>query len=162
MNAVIGWLIGIFSMVIALVIVDVFISSSRVSKIVKSVCSIAILLVIVAPLPKMLKVENGMNDNLSTEFSYALDENYLNYVTDAKIDVIETSVERELDEKYCKGIEVDVRYVKNNGEIEIEKVYLNFSKCVINENGENINRNEVRVFVAKKLNVATEIVSEYG
>ncbi len=159
MQGVISWLLGIFAMVIILVVIEVF-TVPKTAKIVKSVCGIAMMIVIVSPVLNSLK--NGIDFNSSAlgEYGIELDENYLNFISEEKISLLEKEVEKKLDEEYGRGISVDI-IGGGTDDFNIEKVLLNFTGFVINEENANINRNEVREFVAKSLNLELSLISIY-
>lgn len=161
MSALVAWLLSIFAMIIVSVVVELFIASSRVSRIVKSVCSIITVFVVTAPLPTLIKSGFKLDEIGSLEYTPVLDEGYLEYISARKLKVLAESIESELNEKFCGDISVSI--VGGGGdEVSIEKVYLNFNGSGINGANENINRNEVAEYVVERLSVEADKVIVYG
>ncbi len=155
------WLLSIFGIVIIGVIADLLLSSSKVSKLVRSVFASVTLLVIITPLTGLLS-----GDGISFDFtshSVKIDEGYISYVTERKEDVIEHAIESQLKEEGIMGARVTVALVKMQEEYVIDLVEINLSESVIDEKFEHINRNDLVVdLVLKYLTIEKEKVRVYG
>ncbi len=142
MSAVTKWILSIFVAVIIGVVVDLLFSGSRMSKMIRCVTATVTLVIIVMPLPSMIKSGFGAGETVF-EYNPQTDEHFLSYVTDKKLEVLADSVEDMLEKEGISGANVTIDAEKEGDEINIVQVVINLSNSVIDENLQHINKNEL-------------------
>lgn len=151
MSQITSWLLGVLSIVLITVIVDMLLPDSKMSKYIKSVLATITVLVIVMPLPSIIK--NGCNFNADSLFNYdyTLDENFLDYANSSKLSYLARGVEDALEEKGFLNVSVEIKGYVETDEIIVEFVTLNIKNLVLESDNEHIN----------KYNVLKQLVTEY-
>lgn len=139
MSAVGAWILSILGVVIIGVIIDLVLPNGRMNKYIRSVFSTVTVLIIIFPLPNLLK--NGCN---TSDFIYndtvILQENYIEYTAQMKKRALLRGLVSALQED---GI--SVREIELEGDFTqvvpiIEKVSINLSQVVIVGQSEHINK----------------------
>lgn len=155
MNAISAWIMSILGIVIIGTLIDLILPSGRISKYIKSIFATVTVLVIVTPIPSLIRnnfnVENG--GLIAPEFT--LDENYLAYADKVKMRYLSKGVEEKLAEDGFRGVsvEIDGKFDENNS-LVINFVKVNLQNLVIDEDKQHINKYElIRDSVTKYLNV---------
>lgn len=162
MNAVTTWILSIFAVIVVGVVVDLLFSGSRMAKTIKTVTATVTLLIMIAPIPVILKNGFTLKNGDITEFKLKTDENYLEYVNEKKLNVLERGAEKRLEEGGIRGAKVEIRATNESEEIKIVQVIINLSESVIDGNNEHINKNELAVeLVSGFLNVGKGEISVY-
>ncbi len=133
------------------------------SKYTRSVFAAVTVLVIILPLPGLIR--NGINFDADFIFedNITLDEDYLLYAKRVKLGALERGVVQQLDEDGIHNVTVTVEGTVNGTDIKIELVRVNLQNAVIDEIGEHIHKNElVKGLVAKYLLIEEGQVTVYG
>ena len=163
MSAVSKWILGIFAVIIIGVTVDLLFSGSRMSKLVRCVTATVTLLVIVMPLPSLIRGGFGTEGGGLFEYSPQLDQGYLDYVTEKKMNVLADGAENMLADEGISGAEITITSISDGEEINIVQVVINLSNSVIDEKLEHINKNELAAEkTSAYLNVDKSRISVYG
>ncbi|MCL2062571.1 MAG: stage III sporulation protein AF [Firmicutes bacterium] len=142
MGAVTGWLIGILSIVILGTVVDILLSQSKTGKFVRSVFAAVTVLVIILPLPSIIK--NGFNFDSSfiIQDELELDESYLAFAERVKLRSLASGVEAQLSADGFQNTSVSIEGDARGNEIKIQLVRVNLQNVVIDENKRHINKYE--------------------
>ncbi len=155
MNAISAWIMSILGIVIIGTLIDLILPSGRISKYIKSIFATVTVLVIVTPIPSLIKnnfnVENG--NLIAPEFT--LDENYIAFADGIKMRYLAKGVEEKLAEDGLRGVSVEIDgKFDNNNSLIINFVKVNLQNLVIDEDKQHINKYElIRDSVTKYLNV---------
>lgn len=156
-----GWILSILGIVIIGAVIDLILPSGRMNKYIKSVFAAVTALVIILPLPNLVK--NGcstegfiFNDNLQ------LQENYLDYVAKIKSNSMIKGLKETL-----KNDGITLGDVTIEGDFTLpspilNKVKINLSQVVIVGQSEHIHKYElIQDKVSQYLSVSKEIIYCY-
>ena len=162
MNAISAWIMSILGIVIIGTLIDLILPSGRIGKYIKSIFATVTVLVIVLPIPSLIKnnfkIENG---NLITP-EFILDENYIDYANKIKMQYLAKGVETVLAEDGLRNVKVTIDGTSDKNNIIIKSVTVNLKNLVIDEDKQHINKYElIRESVTKYLNVEKDAVIIY-
>jgi hypothetical protein len=143
MNGIAGWLLGILAIVILGVVVDLMLSEGKTAKYIKSVFAAVTVLIIILPLPGIIKNGIDFDAPFMINNQLELDNGYLNYTAELKLRAIARGVEEQLDKDGVHKAAVRITGSATGVDIKIEKVDVNLTNSVIDENKGHINKYEL-------------------
>ena len=159
MSAFSIWALGIAGIVILGVIVDILLPHGKMHNYVKSMFSLFTVLVIIYPIPGLIKNGFEFDEFFSTDFTYCdvslTQDEYLK-------NELETAVENYLSKM---GVEANVEIYGEvtSKNLRINYIYVELLKSVIENEDMNINSNEaVAELVAECVNIDRERIIVYG
>lgn len=137
MSSFSSWILSIACISVASVLVDLVLPEGKSSVIIKSVFSYAIILVIVSPIPKLLKSESGFSGDIYYQ-DMEIQEEFIYQINKNKIDKLKSQIENDLIEQEIEGVEIAISADIFELSMKIDAVYVDFFDLVINENNEHI------------------------
>ena len=149
MSSFSSWILSIVCISVASVLVDLVLPEGKSSTIIKSIFSYAIILVIISPIPKLLKNQNGFNGELYYQ-DIEIQEDFIYQVNKNKIDKLKLHIENDLAEQDIEGVEIAISADIFDIAMEIDAVYVDFFDLVINENNEHIDIKKAVVNTVQK------------
>ena len=133
------------------------------SKFIRSVTAIVILLVIVMPMPALVKNRFSIGGDDTAENNMQLDESFIGFVDEKRINAVEAALVGELKNAGISGAAVKIARAGNGEKTKIVQVEINLADSVIDEKLGHINMNELAVTtVCKYLNIEKSKVVVYG
>jgi len=143
MNPILGWILGILSIVLLGTVLDLLLANSRMSKYIRSIFAAVTILVIVLPLPSL--IQNGINfeNNFIIQNDFDLDSGFLDFANRAKLRSLSVGVERQLESDGIRGVKITIDGSVEGMEINVERVTANLTNVVIDSSLGHINRNEL-------------------
>ncbi len=144
------WILSILGAIILGYIVDLLLANSKLQKAVRYIVSTVTLLIVVTPINSLIN-GNGFEGSFSFDYETPLDNQYLNFVMEKKLEILAENSEKILESKGIANAKVNILGENNNGEITITAVEINLSESVIDEKIQHINSNDL----------AKEIILEY-
>ena len=133
--------------------------SGKLNGYIKSVFSLILLFVIIAPLPSLV----DKNISLNTQYDYSEDGNFLYNLNSKKLENYEIAIIKSLESVGIGGINVqfDADVTKSN--LKIEKVYVDVCNIVLNNKDKHININDTIInIVTETIDVEKNGVIIYG
>ncbi len=156
MNSFAAWGLTVLGLATVTTVAEMLLPQGKLRKVVRSVVATVTALVIVTPLPSLLK--NGFDFDFAAD-AVETDADYLDYVENAKNEIIAKSVCDHLKSKgYGSGYTLTV---ETDG-YDVKSVTINFSQSGITENGEHINKSEIIELIADYLRIGEEAIMTYG
>lgn len=162
-----NWIVSIVSVVILMVMLDLFMSEGETKKYIKGIMAIVIIAVIIAPLPKVLKRDYTINDVFGNEDyiekEIKADESFLFRFYIAQYAKKEMDIQKLLAHQGLKGCiaKINIAYDENSL-IIITNVLITMDNTVITEDIKNININEmIYETVQSILSVQRELIIIY-
>ena len=155
----IAWVLSIAGMSFLGVIIEVIMPGGKLNGYIKSVFSLILLFVIVAPLPNLV----DKNISLNTQYDYSEDGNFLYNLNSKKLENYEIAIIKSLESVGIGGINVqfDADVTKSN--LKIEKVYVDVCNIVLNNKDKHININDTIInIVTETIDVEKNGVIIYG
>lgn len=163
MSALAAWITAIFVAVVIAIGAELLFSDTRMSKFIRSVTAIVILLVIVMPIPALVKNGFSIGGDDTAENNMQLDESFIGFVDEKRINAIEAALVGELKNAGISGAAVKITRAGNSEKTKIVQVEINLADSVIDEKLGHINMNELAVTtVCKYLNIEKSKVVVYG
>ena len=163
MSALAAWITAIFVAVVIAIGAELLFSDTRMSKFIRSVTAIVILLVIVMPIPALVKNGFSIGGDDTAENNMQLDESFIGFVDEKRINAVEAALVGELKNAGISGAAVKITRAGNGEKTKIVQVEINLSDSVIDEKLGHINMNELAVTtVCKYLNIEKSKVVVYG
>lgn len=163
MSALAAWITAIFVAVVIAIGAELLFSDTRMSKFIRSVTAIVILLVIVIPIPALVKNGFSIGGDDTAENNMQLDESFIGFVDEKRINAVEAALVGELKNAGISGAAVKITRAGNGEKTKIVQVEINLADSVIDEKLGHINMNELAVTtVCKYLNIEKSKVVVYG
>lgn len=159
MNNISSWLFTILSTIIASVIVNLMLPNGKLNGFIKSVFGIFIIVIVLSPIPKLLKKEIDFNSIIYNSESTQIDEDFVIATNKKIIFNLEQTTKNALKNAGFENVDVAICYKIENYSYSIEKVSLNLKELVINPNYTHINKyTEMGQIVKNILKVSDEEV----
>lgn len=136
MSFVSSWILSIVGVVVVGVIIDLIMPDGQMSKYIKGIVAIFTVLVIVLPLPKLANQEISFDFNTNI----AIDSELIYTINENKVEQLNDILEKKLDENGYGNIEVSINADLYSYDLKIEKVFVDLSQAVINEEITNIDK----------------------
>lgn len=163
MSALAAWITAIFVAVVIAIGAELLFSDTRMSKFIRSVTAIVILLVIVMPMPALVKNRFSIGGDDTAENNMQLDESFIGFVDEKRINAVKAALVGELKNAGISGAAVKITRAGNGEKTKIVQVEINLADSVIDEKLGHINMNELAVTtVCKYLNIEKSKVVVYG
>lgn len=163
MSALAAWITAIFVAVVIAIGAELLFSDTRMSKFIRSVTAIVILLVIVMPIPALVKNGFSIGGDDTAENNMQLDESFIGFVDEKRINAVEAALAGELKNAGISGAAIKITRAGNGEKTKIVQVEINLTDSVIDEKLGHINMNELAVTtVCKYLNIEKSKVVVYG
>lgn len=156
MSAFAAWGLSLLGIAIITTLAEMLLPNGKTRKVICSVAATVAVLVIVTPIPSLLK--NGFDLN----FEWAdvpMDDAYLSYVDGYKSDIMENAVKDYLASKgYNDKLEIEVRL---DG-FEVKSARVNFVESIITDGDAHIHKKEIIKLIAEFFGIGEEAVMYYG
>jgi|GEM_PF-557429 len=154
MNPIVGWVIGILSIVLLGTVIDLLLSENKMGKYIKAIFAAVTILVIIMPIPSLLRNGVDWDNGFIIQNEFELDENFLAFADRIRISALERGLEAQLASEGIRGTQVRIEGRVINSEIYPERVQINLANVVIDSNLAHINRYEhVAVRVSYHLSI---------
>lgn len=161
MSALSSWVLSITGICLLSVIIDLIVPDGKTNSSIKNVFSYAIVLVVILPLPKLLKNDFNLN-NAFSECEFEIQDSYIYNVNQAKLDQWTENISLDLNQKGIYGVVVSISANIFETNMQVNAVYVDLYNVVISENLKNINiKTEVASVVLKYINIDKEKVIFY-
>lgn len=162
MSAFTAWIMSILGIVVVGTIVDLILPVGRMNKYVKSVFASVTVVIIVLPIPGLIKNGFKFDGDYIFDSNFVLDENFLEYSKDFKLNYIEKGLDKVFSDAGIHGAGIEIEGEVSGTDIKITQVKINLSNVVIDEKIQHINKYElIDKLVTENLKVDKEVVSVY-
>lgn len=132
-----AWILSIAGVTILSVVVDLILPSGQTAKYIKNIFAFVMILVIISPLPALIKGNFNVNDIFESE-EIVLQEDYIYQVNRDKLTALEKEITSSLEEKGIKNVVVTINADIFQIEMKILEVNVDLSDLVIDENSGHI------------------------
>ena len=144
MNGISSWTMAVAGICVIGVLVDLILPNGQTKKYIKGVFAFIVVLVIISPLPSILKKEFTIED-IFEENSIVIQEDFIYQVNKNRLETLENMIVSDLEEKGIHNISIIISANIFTSEMKIDTVFVDLSQIVINENIEHIDINELVV-----------------
>lgn len=161
MSSVSVWIMSLIGVCVLSVVVDLVVPSGKMSSSIKNVFSYIVILVVLAPLPKLIN-GNFSFDGLFSNVDMEIQDQYIYNINQAKLDKWTITIETELENTGIKGATVSISANIFENDMQVDAVYVDLYNAVISSNLSNKNiQTEVISVVLKCLDVEKSKVVVY-
>ena len=163
MNPIVGWIIGVLAVVLLGTVIDLMLSEHKMGKYIRSIFAAVTVLVIILPIPSILR--NGINfdNSFIIQNEWELDQNFLDFSTRVRLNALARGVEEQLASGGITGIVIRLEGRMSGQEIEVDSARVNIENASIQTNITNINKHDhVQGLVANYLHIERGRVTVYG
>ncbi|MBR1987855.1 MAG: hypothetical protein IKA36_02325 [Clostridia bacterium] len=130
-----GYILSILGIVIAEVVIDVIIPSGNISKYIKSIFSIFVIVVLLAPIINFINNFKGVN--LDTN-NLKPDEKLLNFIYKSQVISKEQTIEKELGNNGLNDIDIKLNFSTENNELKINSCIVILKNMTNNSDNQHI------------------------
>jgi len=156
-----GYILSILGIVIAGVFIDIIIPSGTISKYIKSIYSIFVVAVLIAPITKFL---NKHHDFTLKYEEYNVNEKLLDYIYSMRATSLENNLKKTLEMEGFKNIDINLTFSIENNELKYNLCRVNLKNMVISADKLHINKYEfIKNVVKENTNLTDEeiIIDEW-
>lgn len=132
-----GWILSIAGVTILSVLVDLIMPNGQTAKYIKNVFAFMMILVIISPLPSLLKGNFDIGDIFQNE-EIVIQEDFVYQVNRDKLTALEDSINKTLEEEGLKNVIVTINADIFQIEMQIKEINVDLSDLVIDENSGHI------------------------
>lgn len=153
-----AWVLSIVGIVVLSVMFDLFMSDGELNFYIKSIINFAIILVIVLPIPKLLRQEVVVGDFVYNN-EIKLQEEFLYQLNNDKLLKIEKIIEDELEKRGVAQIDITISADIFDESMQIEAVFVDLKNIVILEKDKHIDiKKEVTACVLDYIDIKKELI----
>lgn len=151
-----AWILSIAGVSVLSILIDLFLPNGETNSHIKTVFNYVIIFVIIAPLPSLIKSDFDTS-SIFTESEIVLQEDYIYQLNRDKLTMLETSMEKELDDRGLKYVDISISADIFTTVMKIETIYVDFSSLVIVGDEEHIDiENEAVDVITSFVNIEKE------
>ena len=156
------YLISILGIVVLGVVVDLVMPSGQMSKYIKGTFGIFTVLVIVSPLPKLLKLDFDFSSLFYNQASIEIDKDFLEATNNRIVEQLCFNVEKSCENAGFLEIKCEIKSNLEDNKLVIKKVIIDLKNMVINQNKVHINKyDEIIDAVRQVVNIDKEKIEFY-
>lgn len=142
MSSVSGWIMSVVGICVLGVLVDLVLPIGQTKKYIKGVFAFIVVFVIISPLPAILSKEFSIDD-IFEEDAIVIQEDFIYQINRDRLNTIENMIILDLKEQGVTNIEIIVSANVFTNKMEIDAVFVDLSRVVLNEELEHIDINEL-------------------
>ena len=151
------YLISIIGVVVLGVLVDLVLPSGQMNRFVKSMFGIFTILIIISPVPKLIKSNFDFSSLFYNQASIEIDKDFLEVTNKKIVEQLEKSVIASCENSGYFNVECEIESILVENKLVIEKVIINLDKLVISQNVVHINKyTEIEQAVQRVVNIEKE------
>lgn len=147
MSSISVWIISVTVATLIASLVDIVLSQGKMSKMIKSVMGVFILIIIISP----IKSIDLSKLDLSKIGSFGIDYHFIEERSGEVISSIENEIKTNLEENGYKSISIKINGEYKSGKVVIDSIYVDLSHLVINDKSVNIDKYTNIVAIIKKM-----------
>ncbi len=149
-----GWILSIAGVICISVIVELVMPDGQMNSYIKKILSFIIVLVIILPLPKLLKTEIDLNNIFDYSENIEVDEDYLYQLNLNKINIAKDDIETKIKSHGYNNVFVYVNADIFQNNMRFKSITVDLSGLVISGNSEHNDITKIKKDISK-------IITEY-
>ena len=152
-----AWILSIVGIVFVGIIFDMIRPEGKLSTFIKSIFAIITLFVIVSPIPKLLQKK------WNWDWDFEWSDEYLQSVTTGKVLYYQDQIRQNLENMGYQQVDVLIKWNQENSTQNMEKIYIDFTKYVLNGGDKHkIEYEKIEEMIVKLINIEKENIIFYG
>lgn len=154
MGGISAYILSVVGIVFVGVLVDIIMPEGAINSYIKGMFSIISLFVMVSPIQKLIDGDFDMNNFFYNETSVQIDKDFIEATNKDIVVQLENATISKLTDAGFANVDVEIVFNLSGYQIDIEKVNVDISKMVINQNMPHINKyTEIKDVVCRCLNL---------
>ncbi|MCI8555227.1 MAG: hypothetical protein HFI85_01450 [Clostridia bacterium] len=149
-----GWILSIAGVICISVIVELVMPDGQMNSYIKKILSFIIVLVIILPLPKLLKTEIDLNNIFDYSENIEVDKDYLYQLNLNKINIAKDDIETKIKSHGYNNVFVYVNADIFQNNMRFKSITVDLSGLVISGNSEHNDITKIKKDISK-------IITEY-
>ena len=134
-----GYVLSVLGIVIVGIFIDIIIPSGVISKYIKGIYSIFVVVVLISPVIQLL----SKNHNFTIKYTeYEINENLLEFIHTSRAELMEKSIEKTLYSQGFSNIDINLKISTENQELKYNSCIVNIKDIVISSDKQHINKYE--------------------
>ena len=142
MSSISNWILAVAGICILGVLIDLIMPNGQTKKYIKGVFAFFVVLIIISPLPNLLKKEFSIND-IFEEDAIIIQEDFIFQINRDRLETIENMIKADLHEQGIDNVGIIINANVFVEKMKIETVFVDLSEVVINQDLEHIDINEL-------------------
>ena len=153
MNSISAWVLSVAGISVLGVLVELILPNGQTKKYIKGVFAFVVVLIIIMPLPKLLRREFKAED-IFKEDAVIIQDDFVYEINRNRLVKIEEMIELDLKEKNISGVEIRLNANIFTSDMVIDSVFVDLNNLVLTENLQHKDINEIIVdSVLKYVNI---------
>ena len=155
-----SWIFSIAGIICVSVIIELILPNGQMNKYIKGILSFVIILVIILPVPKLLKSEINIDHYFNFDNNIEADEDYLYQLNLDKINLVKTNIENNIDAHGYKNVVVYINADIFQNNMQYKSINVDLSRLVITDNAEHNDIMKIKKDITKIIKSYIEIDEE--
>ena len=154
-----AWIMSIAGVVCLSVLVELVLPNGQMNKYIKGIFSFIILLVIISPIPKLLKKDFDYS-HMFGESEIVVQEEYLYQLNLDKVSAMQKNINNEIESYGYKNVEARIDSDIFASQISIKAVYVDLSRLIISETAVHKNITDIKIDILSIVTANVNIEKE--
>lgn len=153
------YILSVLGIVMAGIVIDIIIPSGDINKFIKSIFSIFVVAVIIAPIVNFVAVKKDFSIKY---VDYEVNEKLLLYINNQQVKSKELAIENELNINGFKNVDIIINFSTKNSQLMLNSCSVNLQNLVIDKESQHINKYEFIIeVVSKETGLTNEVIMFY-
>lgn len=148
------WILSIAGIICASVVIELVLPEGQMNRYIKGILSFVIVLVIILPVPKLLRSEYNYSDIFNYENNIEVDEDYLYQLNLDKINALKEDIENDILKHGYKNVKVYISADIFENQMSYKSINVDLTRLVISENAEHNDITKIKLDI-------TDIIQNY-
>ena len=148
-SSVSSWILSIAGVICLSVIAEFILPDGQTNKYVRGIFSFVILLIIMSPLPKLLKKDFDLSKIFDYKSSIKADEDYLYQINLDKLAYYKSEIEKDIKSHGYDNVQVYLNCNIRDKNMEFKSITVDLKNLVIRANSEHKNIAKIRQDITK-------------
>lgn len=133
-----AWILSIAGVILLSVLVELILPTGSMSKYIKGIFAFIIMLVILTPIPKLLRQNIDISSLFQSE-TIQVDKDYIEQINFERLQTLQNNIENEISTYGYKNVKVYISSDIFDNAFSIKSATIDLRKLVITENAEHTN-----------------------
>ena len=149
-----SWIMSIAGIICLSVIVELVIPDGQMNRYIKGIFAFIILLIIIMPIPKLLKRDIDLSNIFNYENSIKIDEDYIYQLNLDKMNLMKDKIETDISKSGYKNVYVYLNCNIFDNVMQIKTISVDLRNIIITQNAEHNDISKIRKHI-------TQIIKQY-
>lgn len=155
-----SWVMSIAGIICLSVLIELLMPDGQMNRYIKNIFSFIVILVIILPIPKLMKSNIDYDNIFYNQGSVEIDENYLYQLNLDRINKLKGDIESEILRNGYKNVSVYLNSSIFDNSMQIKSVSVDLESLVIMQNAEHNDISKIRKHISQIIKKYIEIDEE--